>query len=151
MVDIHRIPDEEFDQHFWAGIFETCIKWGAKRDIINTLESLEPKLIEVYNSNKGAFIAMLTYLGNVGNTDLEELIEWGRHLKPEIGEEIMTLADKLKKEGREEGIEQGIEQGVYRTALKMLKEKAELDFISRVTELSIDELKRLKADNEEQF
>jgi predicted transposase/invertase (TIGR01784 family) len=147
LVDIHRIPEQEFDKHFWAGIFEACIKWGAKRDVINTLESLEPKLMQVFDSNKGVFVAMLTYLGNVSDTDLEQLIEWGRQLKPEIGEEIMTLAERLEEKGREE------ERAniTRKTALKMLEEKAEIDFISRVTELSIDEIKKLEAENQKDF
>ena len=74
LVDIHRIPDEEFDKHFWSGIFESCIKWGATRDVINTLESLEPKLIQVFNSNKGVFVAMLTYLGNVGKPIIDPVM-----------------------------------------------------------------------------
>jgi predicted transposase/invertase (TIGR01784 family) len=146
LVDIHRIPDEEFDKHFWSGIFESCIKWGATRDVINTLESLEPKLIQVFNSNKGAFVAMLTYLGNVGDTDLEQLIEWGKNLKSEIGDEIMTLAQKLEKKGAE--------KTVKKTALKMLEENLAIDVISKVTELSTDEIKQLQqqeAKNKEHF
>ncbi len=48
IVDVQRTPDSKFSEHFWAGLFEACIKWGAKRDILNTLELLKPDLIKKY-------------------------------------------------------------------------------------------------------
>ena len=139
LVDIHRIPDEEFNKHYWSGIFEACIKWGESRDIIKTLEEFEPRLIEVFKTNKGAFISILTYLGNVGNADIDELIEWGRHLEPKIGDEVMTVAEQWKKREKKE------------TALRMLEEELDLNLISKVTELTIDQIEEIKAENQDYF
>ncbi len=146
LVDIHRIPDEEFKKHFWAGVFEAAIKWGETRDIINTLNDLKPELIKIFDLNKGALVATLTYLGNVGDTDVEKLIEWGKNVEP-IGDEVMTLAKKLKTAGRTEGAN----QQKFDIAENMLKEKSDIGFISRVTELSIKEIEELKAKNEKGF
>ena len=136
LVDIHRIPDSEFGKHFLSGVFEACIKWGATRDIINTLDSLKPDLIKILNLNKGTLVAILTYLGDVGDTDVETLIEWGKSTGS-VGEEVVTLAKQLKKAGVKEGIE--------KTALKMLDMKMDINTVSKATELPIKKIEELKS------
>ena len=138
LVDIHRIPDSEFGKHFLSGVFEACIKWGATRDIINTLDALKPDLIKILNLNKGALVAILTYLGDVGDTDVKTLIEWGKSTGS-VGEEVVTLAKQLES--------RGIEKGVKKTALKMIKKKVDDETIKECTDLSDDELKDLKNQN----
>jgi predicted transposase/invertase (TIGR01784 family) len=142
LVDIHRIPDEEFKKHFWAGVFEAAIKWGETRDIINTLSDLKPELIKIFDLNKGALVATLTYLGNVGDADVEKLIEWGKNVEP-IGDEVMTLAKKLET--------RGANQQKFDIAENMLKDGVDIQRISQYTELSIKEIEELKAKNEKGF
>ncbi len=58
-----------------------------------------------------------------------------------------TLDKERKKsriEGRQEGMQKGIEKGMQAVALNMLKEKADLSFICKVTGLSEEEINRLK-------
>jgi len=43
------------------------------------------------------------------------------------------------------GIKEGIEQNTIKVATKLLKSGATLDFISEITELSIEEIKTLKS------
>ena len=45
---------------------------------------------------------------------------------------------------REQGIEQGIDKGIEVSAVKMLKEDAEISFISRMTSISEEKLLKLK-------
>ena len=52
-----------------------------------------------------------------------------------------------RKEGREEGIKEGREEGINSTASKMLKKDMEVDLISELTGLSIDEIIKLKESN----
>ena len=51
------------------------------------------------------------------------------------------------KEGREEGIKEGRKEGKNSTASKMLKKDMEVDLISELTGLSIDEIIKLKESN----
>ena len=44
---------------------------------------------------------------------------------------------------REEGREEGIKEGITETAKKMLKEKLDIELISKITGLSVDEIKKL--------
>ena len=51
--------------------------------------------------------------------------------------------DKGLKTGYDKGLKTGIAQGIKQIAKKMLNEKIDLDTISRITGLSIQELKKL--------
>ena len=60
----------------------------------------------------------------------------------------MDIKEHIKEEGRQEGIRQGMQQGMQakgrEIVLNMLKEKADLAFISKVTGLSVKKLKQFK-------
>ena len=49
------------------------------------------------------------------------------------------------EQGIEKGIEKGIEQGIEQTARNMLKENTNIEFISKVTGLNIDQIKKLES------
>lgn len=51
----------------------------------------------------------------------------------------------FKKEGIEQGIEQGIKQGVLQIAKKMLKENIDVQTISRLTDLTVEDILKLKS------
>ena len=53
----------------------------------------------------------------------------------------MTLADRIKRQG----IEKGISRGVEITAIRMLDENIDINFIARITGLSIEVIKNLEA------
>ena len=48
------------------------------------------------------------------------------------------------KEGMEKGIEEGMEKGIEEVARKMLQEEIDKTIISKVTNLSLDEIEKLK-------
>ena len=48
------------------------------------------------------------------------------------------------KEGLEEGMQKGMQKGRQEVALNLLKEKADLSFIAKMTGLSVEEIKKLK-------
>ena len=54
-----------------------------------------------------------------------------------------TLYEKGISEGISQGISQGIEQNKIENAKKMLKEKLDIDLISKITGLSKEEIKKL--------
>ena len=51
---------------------------------------------------------------------------------------------KGRQEGRQEGEREGLRKGRQQVVLNMLKEKADIAFIAKVTGLSEKEIKRLK-------
>ena len=58
------------------------------------------------------------------------------------------LFNEGREEGREEGIEKGMEKGIGKckeeVALRMLQQNMELQLISQLTGLSIEQLQKLK-------
>lgn len=71
-----------------------------------------------------------------------------KHLPKNDGEQLMkTIADSYIEEGFNKGILQGIEKGTINTAINMLKEKIEINFIAKVTGLPTDTLLKLKNNN----
>ena len=56
----------------------------------------------------------------------------------------MTFAEQLRAEGREEGRVEGLEEGadIEKTnmVIKCLKEGAAIDFIAKVTDLSVEQI-----------
>ena len=81
---------------------------------------------------------LLNYLFNAGNIeDIDSFVESSiEQLSSPIRSEMMTFAEKME--------ERGIEQGKQDIALKMLNEGVELAFISKVTDFSQADLKRLQ-------
>jgi len=68
---------------------------------------------------------LLRYLCAVDNdTDLTEYITQVAATKqPRLQEELMTIAEQLRKEGRQEGRQEGVQQGEARTLLKILNKR----------------------------
>ena len=64
----------------------------------------------------------------------------------------MTFAEKMEERGKQEGILEGKHEGMLEgetrgkqdIALRMLNEGVELAFVSKVTDLSLADLKRLQ-------
>ncbi|MBR1413079.1 MAG: hypothetical protein IJ574_00210, partial [Bacilli bacterium] len=75
--------------------------------------------------------------------DLNDQERYSPLVTPE--EDIMLLKNTYKHVGLEEGRAEGQEQKAKTTALNMLREKCEIPFIARMTELSEQEVKNLQA------
>ena len=64
---------------------------------------------------------------------------------------VMDIREHIKEkgrwEGRKEGIKEGIKEGRKQVILNMLREKADISFISKITGLSEKEIKKLKTDS----
>ena len=62
-------------------------------------------------------------------------------------EEERLLKNSYIQEGFEQGIEQGIEQQTIELTKNMLKENANINFISKITGLSTDEITKIAKEN----
>ncbi|SHH23589.1 conserved hypothetical protein (putative transposase or invertase), partial [Thermosyntropha lipolytica DSM 11003] len=88
----------------------------------------------------------------VEKVDEEILIECIEKILPERREDLMTLAEKWRREGIKEGIErgiregreQGIQEGIEKAALNALREGLDVKLISRLTGLSVEKIEELK-------
>ena len=76
--------------------------------------------------------------------DLDHLVEESHRLPQPIGDTFMTIAEQLEARGKAEGEIEGIKK----TALNLLKEGTDPQFVAKVTGLSLDDVKRLQGDAE---
>ena len=115
-------------------------------DILKGLKGREKETTE---------LRILEYL--IDNTDLDFktwqrteplIIEEGILTREGIMEDVREIIkEKGRWEGRKEGLKKGRQEGRQQVILNMLKEKADISFISKVTGLSEGEIKKLKNDS----
>jgi len=100
------------------------------------------------------FISMLVYIFESGALDESEFINIATKLDNEMKTKTMTIkevwiAEGIEK-GREEGIKKGIEKGSlqsrYEVARKLVLRKLPMEEICELTDLTMEEVKRLMAD-----
>ena len=108
--------------------------------------------------NRDAWCYLLRWFEDMGASEkkqfssrskaMGEIMDWTRPLT--VGEQAQILADAAEKNRRDRVarddyvFDQGLEKGIEQVALKMLKEKADKDFICKVTGFSADEIKKLE-------
>ena len=100
-----------------------------------------------FSDRKDIILSLADYLESAGAVT-EKL--W-RKLEQELVLEgtfkkggYMNTREYIKEEGRQEGMRKGIQKERRQVVLNMLKEKAEITFICKVTGLSEEEVKQLK-------
>ena len=156
LIDLNNIQDDKLRGHVWASILEFAMQSNTnnfRNDIDSILKKLAVRLVEIESEIDGDRLieSVVCYTLKVadmrGNNPRECLETISKEFSEKNRSKIMTVADRLEEKGEI----RGVEKTVKKTALKMLEEKAEIDFISRVTELSIDEIKKLKAENQKNF
>ena len=106
-------------------IISDSLKYTGRKDVINTLEQLLPKL---HAREKGYSLdiskLMIQYLLSVGGSiklkKIKQLKQFIDEISREMGDKFMTIAEQLQEvgfkkgiiKGREEGMEEGIEKGI---------------------------------------
>lgn len=94
-------------------------------------------------------IALVNYMLQAGEAqDARTLLYEMAQRAPQYGDELMTLAEQLKQEGRVEGIQQGLQTGkreaARHIAQALLKKGMSVEDIIEITGLSADELPSLQ-------
>ncbi len=156
LVDLNNIEDEDSRNHVWAGLMEMAMKANHAR-FRNNLEDLAKILAnfahEIEQKHEGwEFLReAICYTISIADTKSDNPEEYLKIIADEVSEknrgEVMTALQKFQQISED----RGIEKGVIKTAYKMLQEKIDLNTISKVTELPIDQIEELKAQNQEQF
>ena len=97
-----------------------------------TVEKTAEQIIEKIKENK----EMIFYLNTEKDEDTEKIIK----------EKILGISifNKALDEQRREGKKVGDRQRQIKTAKRLIKEKMKPEFISKITDLSIEEIEKLK-------
>ena len=106
LVDLNEIADEELKQHMWSGVMEFSLKHIFERDMLPFLREIAPTLKTLVHQGGDDFIGVvLQYIIESAEiSDNDALIELiNTNVSYEIGEKIMTPAEKWRQEGELRG------------------------------------------------
>ena len=146
LIDVGQIPDETLKQHQWAGIMEFIMKHVNSRKLLRRLEEILPIMrIATQLEGNEYIMTSISYLIAAGECDHNQLAQLiTQNISVELGEKIMTTAERLIHQGIKEGVQKGSQQSIKIIARKCLSEGADIAFIARITNLSIAEVQQLQ-------
>ncbi|MEQ6278682.1 Rpn family recombination-promoting nuclease/putative transposase [Kluyvera huaxiensis] len=156
LVDITVIADDEIMQHRSMAALTLIQKHIRQRDLTRLFDKLAGLLTRNHISGQQV-IALVNYMLQAGKAqDARTLLfEMAQHA-PQYGDELMTLAEQLKQEGRTEGIQQGIQEGILegmhtgereasrKIAQAMLKKGISVADVIEMTGITAEELPSLQ-------
>ncbi len=154
LVDVNQLSDDELKQQEWVGPMAMAMKHIRKRDMTHyALDILASLRWNIEKSQGDELLQqLLLYLYHGSKIiDLKKVIHSTVQIGEPIRRRVMTLAEQLEEKGMKRGMKQGMQQGMQKgiqqstndMAIKMLKEGTDLAFISRMTGLSLEEIKQL--------
>ncbi|WP_205411469.1 Rpn family recombination-promoting nuclease/putative transposase [Candidatus Fukatsuia endosymbiont of Tuberolachnus salignus] len=122
LVDVTTIPDEEILTHRSVALLELVQKHIYARDIIVISQSIAHLLNTGYTESE-LVKTLMYYIAQRGKTaDTPQFFKTIVEHAPTYSEDIMTIAQDLRREGREEGMQQGMQQGRQETKLEIAKQ-----------------------------
>ncbi|WP_049613395.1 Rpn family recombination-promoting nuclease/putative transposase, partial [Yersinia mollaretii] len=108
LIDVTVIPDDEIMTHKHIAVLELLQKHIRQRDLSELLEPLVTLISKGYTT-EDQLISVMNYMLQNGETaEPKRFILDLAHRLPQHEEVFMTIAQKLKQEGRVEGIQEGI-------------------------------------------
>ena len=157
LVDLSKISDEDLRKQAYTNIMLLAHKYASTKKTMAFIDMVRG----VFNASGESEIDLIilkdvvSYLLNVGesyNEDAEEVIQEVASILPgDIKEEIMSIAEQLIDKGWNQGVQQGMQQGVHQGVLKvcegMIREGVDENIISRVTGLSLEEIRQIHLKN----
>ncbi|SDJ86315.1 conserved hypothetical protein (putative transposase or invertase) [Natronincola ferrireducens] len=138
--------DEEIKGNARLRIFLKILRDIFEKDYEEFLVVLREAIIaldKIDKQEKGTeyFETFIRYIMNARNDlELRAVYDIAKGISVERRDVIMTIAEKLIKEGMEKGIEKGIEK----TAEAAFRKGADIDFVVDITGLSMDKLREIK-------
>lgn len=143
-MDITVIPDEDIMRHRSMAALTLIQKHIRQRDLTRFLNKLAGLLTRNHISGQQV-IALVNYMLQAGEAqDARTLLyEMAQHA-PQYGDELMTLAEQLKQEGRLEGIQTGEHENSRKIARAMLEKGFPTADIIELTGVSAEELPSLQ-------
>ena len=148
LVDLTTEPDETLRRHKAAAVMELLEKHIRARDILPVIELLvKSGLLEKLEALGGGDYLEFTlnYVLNKGEaSDTQKVITLLTETLP--NEDVMTIAESLKKEGRKEGRKEGIEKGRLDMAKQLLATgQFDAKTIAEAAKLPLSKIKGLKS------
>ena len=155
LVNVNDASEDELTSRKWAGTMEFFMRYQFRQHIEQEIGKIAENIEELLEENTSFVIRLLSYIMAINDkfrTTNEILSLVQSNLSKEAGGKIMGFAEKLREEGWEEGREEGWEEGKEEgkeeekiiMAKKMLEANLTSSFIAKITELSLDQIEKLK-------
>ena len=146
LIDLTTEPDETLRRHKEAAVMELLEKHIRTRDILPLIELLAKSglLEKLQQMGSGEYLQFtLNYVLNKGEaSNNQKVIELLSETLP--SEDVMTIAESLKREGRKEGRREGMEKGMEKMAKNLLTSgKLDAESIAEASGLSLIKVKSL--------
>ncbi len=173
LIDLTQISDESLKKSAWMGTMALLLKHITKPNFIHFFKKLIPSLRHLHQSGAQIYLAAsLTYMYEAHIADPEEYAKiMNDEISTSLGEKMTSLAEKLKKDGFEIGLHKGRTEGLHKgrteglnkgrteglnkgrtegerraqqkIARKMLEQKADPNFVAKMTALPLKDIEAL--------
>ena len=152
IYDISSYTDEEIKGNVKLKVVMKILKniFKSDEEFFKIFKEAVEVLDKLEKQEKGIeyFRTFIYYVLNVRNeVNLKDIYDLVKEISVERSEDIMTIADELRKEGMEKGIEKGIEKGKLEekkeVARNLLGLGVEVDKIIKATGLTEEDIKKL--------
>ncbi|MEH2920987.1 Rpn family recombination-promoting nuclease/putative transposase [Samsonia erythrinae] len=147
LVDLTVMPDDEIRTHRRIALLELVQKHIRTRDMLELAREIG-LLFERWSVPLTQRRAILFYIAQTGSTSKPaDFIDALAAPLSTGQEDIMTIAEQLKKMGFDEGIQQGLEQGMKNSARQiarnLLLTGMDKNSVQQVTQIENEELEQL--------
>ena len=140
LVDITVVPDDEIMQHRKMALLELIQKHIRQRDLLGLVDQIVSLLV-TGNTNDRQLKALFNYVLQTGDAQrFRAFIGEITERAPQEKEKLMTIADRLREEGRNDGLILGKREEALRIAQEMLERGLDRELVLMVTRLSPDDL-----------
>jgi predicted transposase/invertase (TIGR01784 family) len=147
LIDVTKMSDESLKAGGYSGIMEFVMKHIHTRDILVYLEQISNHLrgIEEDKNNEDFLTSILRYVILNGEADDKtKVVDFiKRTFTEKTSNNMTTIAAQFKEEGRQEGKSQIV--------LKMLKKNMSVRDIAEFTDLSIEDINKIRKEESEVF
>jgi recombination-promoting nuclease RpnB len=152
LINVNKLPEQLMLTRTWSGTMEFLMRHRVRQHLSQEFKKIAQNINQLILINEDPFVLqLLSYVMAIDDehrtlSELKNIIQ--NQLSPNAGDKIMSLAEILKEEGREQGLEQGLEQGRWEAKLTMAKKMilngVELPFVAKITEIPLNDIKKLQ-------
>ncbi len=107
LIAVNNIPDEELREHLWSGVMAFVMKHIHARDTLSFLQKILRQLhqLELADGTEHVILLLNYFLVASNIQDIEKFISLiQKAFSPQVGEQIMTLAERIREEGYQRGL-----------------------------------------------
>ena len=140
LIDLTKLPDEELQKYIWFGTMCLLAKHVHDADLLPFVMNQLAKMLKILDSlgEEDYIIKCVTYIYETGeDSKTQDIVKMiAQNFETITEEKVMTIAERLRQEGRQEGLE--------KAAIALIKDGMELSKVSSILSLSESKLKKLK-------